>query len=619
MEPLTMGLGTSAAAKIYSNVFDDLYTFLKGKAKKTLERRKVQERLPTLIANIQNVRKVKTLWQVDFAVDVESFYCDSRVIWPETKTRKEKRKKIDTVSDFNCIKNIVVRGIAGQGKSIFLRHLCIKEFETSQRIPVFIELRRIQHAETVLDHISRFLDILDLPIDRELFKVLSKSGKFVFFLDGFDEIGEAQKLGILNELEYLAASSPKCQFIVTSRPNSPIEMSPLFDVLTLDNLRGEEYKKVIQKLAFSSDYATMLISKIESHKANVAQLLCTPLLVSLLLISYKSFQKLPERLSDFYESIFYVLLQRHNGTKPGFIRPRRCSINDNQYREIFDALCFESKKRHNFSFSYNEVYKIVGQAMGLCKINEDPDNYIKDVKKVTCLILEEGNEYRFIHKSVQEYYAASFIKNRPENIARRFYEACLTYRVAAQWREVLEFLAEIDRYRYSKYYLLPLCRKWLAVENDNNLLGRCPPMTLSRAKNIVGDYVLGFHKQGEERLYSLFFSGLSHLLDERDYVSDIFNLGYRNLVRALRKEEIKANEQLIADHYYKLGLKFPDVLFESKDEIVIMVGQVIEEGYLTNEFESIANKIAHRIYKIWKEAYHFTSREDSFDITSQII
>jgi len=618
VEPATSTIAGVTSTKILSNVVDDLYTFLKEKATLTINKKTVQRSLPTLDSRMQSIRLVKTLWQVDTAVDVESFYCHSHVIFPAAKNCSKRRKKIDTVSDFGRRRDIAVRGIAGQGKSIFIRHLCIKEFEAGQRIPVFIELRRIQKNETLLNHISRFLDILGLPIDDKLFKILLQSGKFIFFLDGFDEILEGDKPRILNELENLATASDNAQFLVTSRPNTAIEMSPFFDVFTLDDLRGKEYQAVIRKLTDSRDYASTLIRTIAAHKANVAELLCNPLLVTLLLISYKSFQKLPERLSDFYESIFYVLLRRHDGTKPGFIRPRRCAINDNQYREVFDGLSFESKKAAASYFDYQQLYKLVDISVKRANLNEDADNYLSDIREVTCLILEEGGEYRFIHKSVQEYYAACFIKDRPEDSVTRFYGACLAdYSTAQRWQQELGFLAEIDQYRYNKHYLIPLCHKFLNVDNDDELLRGRPEVTLELTRHVIGGHLVGFDLGKLGRLQSFNFNTLGQIADEMDYVDSFFGMDYSEFATQLGNGNISVNKELRKRNYF---VSKSERYFEPEDSEVVevVVEQIIEEGYLGDEFNGIATTIVERVYDIWKQAYSYVDREDSFDITAEI-
>ncbi len=575
-EPVSFGLTSTIGNEMISNLANDIYSYLKGKVSLKIKQTDINNKLPELIAKINNVRFVKTLWQVDRAVDIESFYCDSNVIIFDKKEQKQIREKIDTTRDFGIKRNIVIKGIAGQGKSIFLRHLCIREFEAGERIPVFIELRRIQDNETLLEHISRFFDILEITIDRMLFQVLAKSGKFIFFLDGFDEVSEERQSRIVNELEYLASVTSQCQFLVTSRPNTTIEMSPLFDVVQLDDLKGNEYKNVIKKLANSPEYANALIKKVKSNKSNMMSLLCTPLLVTLLILSYKSFQKLPEQLSDFYESIFFVLLQRHDGTKPGFIRKRGCSMNDNQYRDVFDALCFKSKKLKGLFINNNLIYEQVKAAMHLSNMQEDPEKYLKDIINITCLILHEGGEYRFIHNSVQEYYAASFIKNRPEDVAKSFYSVCVNdNRAASQWSQELEYLSSIDKYRHHKYYLIPLLQKWMDCQDIDTLLIGAPPLTTSRIEALFEyfdiTFVIGYlgsslasDNKDTNKLVpvSAMYKTISPFAFYPNHfdVANIYNLDYDDIYYKMTKGELIIDDKLLLepkedlDLYSKTGL-----------------------------------------------------------------
>jgi hypothetical protein len=596
--------------QIFNRLVDDIYDYSKTKLKKEINKELLKRRIPNLIQKeLNHVRMVKTLWQVDRAVNIDDFYCDSHLIAPLKRSNKENRILIRNLDDFPTTHNLVIRGIAGQGKSIFLRYLCIREFEAGKRIPIFIELRRIQPDETLQDHIFRFFETLELSIDQELFTFIAESGKFVFFLDAFDEIDLNISQKLINEIENLVSVFPNCRFIITTRPNSAIEMSPLFDIWTLDDLRDREYENVIKKLADSPANAEIIIKRIKSNKSSVSELLCTPLMVTLLLISYKSYQKIPEQLSDFYESIFFVLLQRHDGTKPGFTRFRRCLLNDNQYREIFNALCYETKKTAKSSYDSQTICKLVKSSMLISTTTEDPEKYLKDIVNITCLILMEGDEYRFIHRSVQEYYSATFIKSRPDSALIRFYNACLNYAIWNIWHYEISFLAEIDKYRYNKYFVLPLCRKWLSVDSDDELLVGCPPMNIQRAKNIIGDIDIGFDlKRLEHPQKSVGVGHISQVM-ENHVVTQLFRLDYTGLIKSLQSGQITININLFL---YKIR-------HTDKTRPVITVSQIIDEGFLVPELLDFAQKLAGKIYEDWKHAYEYTTKQESLDIATDIL
>ncbi len=591
--------------KVFNNVIDDIYDYTKNILKKEINKEIIMGKIPNLVEKeLQNIRFIKTLWQVDRSVDIDDFYCDSHLIAPTKNGKKEKRRLVKGISDFKS-KNIVIKGIAGQGKSIFLRYLCIREFESGNKIPIFIELRRIQQGETLLNHISRFFETLDLSIDHDLFKIIAKSGNFIFFLDAFDEIDSNINQKILNEIEQLASTSPNCRMIITTRPNSSIVMSPLFNVWTLDDLRGSEYKNVIIKLADSPENAESTIQKIEAHKSSVSELLCTPLLVTLLLISYKSYQKIPEQLSDFYESIFYVLLQRHDGTKPGFVRHRRCSLNDNQYREVFNALCYETKKTRKSSFNNELIYRLVNDSMVISNIEEDAENYLKDIVGVTCLILFEGDEYRFIHRSVQEYYAAMFIKNRPENAVIKFYNACLIERNWRDWESEITFLSEIDKFKYSKFFLIPLCRKWLVVDSDSELINGCPPVTNQRIKKILEEigisirYITG-QEISEFRLKSIIdLINFHHIMFHY-----VISCDYQTIIPIIEKKELYTKES--------------SALIDKKIRFFSLL-QIFEANLLVDEISRFTGEILNQHYKLWKSAYEYTTKQESFDIIEDLL
>jgi hypothetical protein len=54
--------------------------------------------------------------------------------------------------------------------------------------------------------------------------------------------------------------------------------------------------------------------------------------------------------------------------------------------------------------------------------NVELDGFRHDIVHVTCLMQEEGYDIHFLHKSVLEFFAASFITSRTETQAKRFYE-----------------------------------------------------------------------------------------------------------------------------------------------------------------------------------------------------
>jgi hypothetical protein len=124
------------------------------------------------------------------------------------------------------------------------------------------------------------------------------------------------------------------------------------------------------------------------------------------------------------------------------------------------------------------------------KINGDPVKPINDVVEITSLIIIEGDERKFIHKSVQEFHAALFVKALPDESAARFYTA-----MQDQWRgwmEELKFLQTIDAARCSSGFVIPSIRKLLNIQQKGDSF--IP--TDSVRQKIFGDDEVEFGENG---------------------------------------------------------------------------------------------------------------------------
>ena len=89
VEPFIAYSATSASGKALSSALNDLYTYLKSQVSIGMKKADIKRKLPDLYQYVDNVRLVKTLWQIDKAVDVESFYCDSHVTLRRPRGKKQ--------------------------------------------------------------------------------------------------------------------------------------------------------------------------------------------------------------------------------------------------------------------------------------------------------------------------------------------------------------------------------------------------------------------------------------------------------------------------------------------------------------------------------------------------
>lgn len=416
-----------------------------------------------LLKHIEGIQMVKTIWQGEKAVNLMTFYCPSRVLIGN------KRKVIECVEDLPSEKGIVIQGIAGQGKSIFLRHLCATELAKRKRVPVFLELRKITGDRGLMKRISESFEDYGLTYNEEAFAALYDKDMITLLLDGFDELDDQFKAATIWDIEMLITRFPKMRVIVTARPESEICHSAAMHVMQLCPLQGEEYRTVLEKLIAGDRMLPALLKAIKGHKGGIESLLSTPLIVTLLAITYKTFEKIPDELTEFYESVFNTLIWRHDKLKPGYRRPRKSGLNDTDFRKAFEGFCYYSKEHSKASYTEDQMLAAARKALAQLQLNASPDDLINDAVKITCLVVRDSSEYRFIHRSIQEFFAAAYVSKRPDAVARSFYEKMVSQMPYHRFEGELRFLAAIDRYRYLEMYALPSAKMILRLSDLNEI------------------------------------------------------------------------------------------------------------------------------------------------------
>ncbi len=406
-----MIIEASTLATLLKDPVTKLTTWLFGKASVAIKNRKIEESLQSLSEKITDVAKVKTIYKNDSSIDLHEFYIPTRV--------KNVNIQINKIIDINE-ENIVLEGTVGQGKSIFMSYLTYQEAMLGKRIPIFLELRKLETNQSLEDAVSSTIAEWIPIFSKKNFHVLAESGNLVLFLDGFDEVSRDKIKGFLNEIERWHRYYPKMQMIISSRPGDDIQNINAFKVYKLDPYKYPEQKALIDKLVQEEDVRNILKESIEESNSEIKDLLITPLMVTLYVMIYRASSELPKTQSEFYKNIFSILSTRHDKTKPGYKREFNSSLDELKLQEIFEYFCFTSFRKDELIFSYPRVIEIISAYIKNKNIKSEAGDILQDFSKVVCLLPVDGLNYTFVHKSIQEYFCASFIIKNPNLLRRDF-------------------------------------------------------------------------------------------------------------------------------------------------------------------------------------------------------
>ena len=348
----------------------------------------------------------------------------------------------------------IVTGSGGCGKTMFMRHLLVSSLANRERMPVFLELRQLNNnGSDIRSAILHTLNSNSLKADDKYLDLALRAGHFCLLLDGFDELELRIRDRVAEEVQHLAEKYPQNWIFLSSRPDSKLEGWQGFSLFSVEPFDLDRAVELVEKLPFDDPIKSKFIEALrsglyEEHKS----FLSNPLLLSIMLLTYSDIAHIPTKLSLFYNQAYESLFQKHDALKSGFQRRRRTSLDIQDFSSAFAAFCVQSYDRRESSFSRTKALEHFDRAKGISGLDFDSSGILNDSIQAVCLMIEDGLEITFAHRSFQEYFVARFIRSTLPDVKG---ELIRRFAGAGESDSVIQLLFEIDPYAVEKHYLLP--------------------------------------------------------------------------------------------------------------------------------------------------------------------
>jgi predicted NACHT family NTPase len=455
--------GEEALNKGVQNAIVDLvervYKYGSSKSKSTVD--KLRLRFTTKFAEYLRqtairCRKVKTLISRTEPINIEDAYVAvsfSSGSLPASKTFSEK-----ALVDRLCAgEQFVISGIAGSGKSMTMRYLYLTLCKgQADLIPVFLELRHVafQNKQDIVSYVIEQIANFTHSIERDAFLSILKDRRFVFLFDGFDEIAIEMRDRAERDILSLAKAYPLCPILVSSRPDSRFERWHSFSEAKICPLSIEQVEELIAKTKYNESTKINFVRNVKgglykSHK----ELLSNPLLATMMLMTFEEFAEIPSKMHIFYRSAFEVLFRRHDATKVDFKRQFKTELSIDDFEKVFSTFCLMSYLDSIHSFRDNSTFvKYLDKAIQYEGIAVQPNRLRDDLTDNVCIILPDGVQFAFLHRSFQEYFSAAFLANRSIEAFAEVVDAISKKDFSST---VIKFLFEMNREDFERAYLIP--------------------------------------------------------------------------------------------------------------------------------------------------------------------
>ena len=413
----------------------------------------------------ERILKTKTLASREKALHIEDFYVPLNII----SLSSLNIYTVNSDFSFKFQSPVLIKGVAGQGKSTLLKKMLVNNAVRQGKVSIYYELKNYDGGD-LESAILKTLNVHGANLGLDELDVILSYSKTKLFLDAFDEVRPEFRSELLLELRRVI-NSYYCQTICSTRPDTEIETLSELEVFEVSVLTREQTFGIIINSTDELARANELCKAIQAGSllSDQESVLESPILVVLLCILYSLGDGIPETLSQLYANVFDLLFSRHDYVKGGVKRPTYWNNNAKKYRDVFSCFCFASIRDGEPEFSREKLVELFSVSINHIGENSSASELVMDqIFSITNLLIEDGfNNYKFVHKSIQEYYAATFVLTMELERKQGFYNKCFSDgSLHSSFSQVLYYLRDLDYFDYYRYGFNPAIHRMCNIPPD---------------------------------------------------------------------------------------------------------------------------------------------------------
>lgn len=381
----------------------------------------------------------------------------------------EKEKKFAKVEGYpkellDKYGRILITDTAGMGKSTLMKRMFLDVIDGQFGIPIFIELRRLNESNDILNEVAIQLGGLNDSFDKEILETLFVDGEFIFFFDGYDEISSSNKAFVTKNIQDFVAKAPNNKYILTSRPEEELACFGEFQEFRIRELKKVESYDLLRKYDISGKTSRLLISKLKTgNYSMINEFLKNPLLVSLLFAAFDFKQTIPLKKHIFYRQVFDAYFDSHDLSKgDSYVHEKKSNLDLDDFDKVMRKIGYECLRKQKIEFEKDELLKIIDSAKsGFSNLKFASTSLLGDLLKAVPLFCQDGMYYKWVHKSLQEYFAAEFIYKDSKNNQDAILTALYKSKKIDLYINLLDLYFDIDPVGFQKNIVKPLLESYV--------------------------------------------------------------------------------------------------------------------------------------------------------------
>jgi len=344
---------------------------------------------------------------------------------------------------------VAILGDYGTGKTSLCLNLTYKlalrykEHSQTNRIPIFIPLK---DHKLIPDINKLIIELFKNSLDFKLLKnflnteedalltlqEMLKTGKFLLILDGLDEMSERVQYSVtqknLEKISELAKT--ECKIILTCRTHffktqldiiktlSPVSDIPLkdmidtkldFEVIYIEPLNQTQIEHFLDKRLKSKGKLKEHLNHIKNIY-NLRDLAKRPILLEMIIRTIPFLQKemsqnIEITATELYKTFTEIWIQRDRN---------RYSDNPERKKKFMEKLAMDMLlEGGKESIHYSELQETIKLYFfkDLAVTREELEHFENEIRTCSFLICDKKGNYKFAHKSFQEFFLAQMLAN----------------------------------------------------------------------------------------------------------------------------------------------------------------------------------------------------------------
>ncbi|MEB3339257.1 NACHT domain-containing protein [Okeania sp.] len=344
-------------------------------------------------------------------------------------------------SEIKKYHRLTIKGQPGSGKTLLLKYLVLSwasqklNSSSNEYVPILLELYRLNEIEISALNIEALKQKLVEALDRDDFPKANsfveqnlKKGKLFLLFDGLDEVKSLIRTEVVKAINDLLDKYDKCRTIITCRAavyrnDFAKSVDKTLDIKEFSDRQMRLFLEAWKSEMPPEKSIDQLIQTLRDRPL-IMELARNPLMLTIVahLYTQPAFI-LPQSRSDFYQESTHILLNQWQN-------------NFNQYKEsahkrrvlqhlaLFAQDNASKQQKNDLSLDYQIVLKQIRKILPNLNLNPETDtqSILKEIVERSGLLLEieRGDKYQFAHLTLQEYFAATALRDRENELIERF-------------------------------------------------------------------------------------------------------------------------------------------------------------------------------------------------------